>query len=284
MRSLAAALSLACSTLLFAQPTGPNSNPTTRGYYRQPAIHGDTIVFVSEGDLWKVPVAGGVATRLTTGSGDEAHPAISPDGKTVAFVATYEGPGEIYTMPLEGGLPVRQTYGAARVSFVGWTPDGKLMYSTREFSTLPSSQLVVLGARGREANEAEAPAVQRVPLYEADQGSYSADGKTLFFTRLPFQGSNTKRYQGGFIQQIWKYSAGGAEAVPLTTDYAGTSKEAMFWQGRVYFASDRDGVMNIWSMDQDGKDLKQHTKHADYDVASPELDAGRIVYQHGADI
>ncbi|MBS0192363.1 MAG: S41 family peptidase [Phycisphaerales bacterium] len=284
MRSLAAALALACSALVFAQPTGPNPNPTTRGYYRQPAIHGDTIVFVSEGDLWKVPVAGGVATRLTSGSGEEAHPAISPDGKTIAFVATYEGPGEIYTMPLEGGLPVRQTYGAARVSFVGWTPDGKMMYSTREFSTLPSSQLVVLGARGREANEAEAPAVQRVPLYEADQGSYSADGKTLFFTRLPFQGSNTKRYQGGFIQQIWKYSAGGAEAVPLTTDYAGTSKEAMFWQGRVYFASDRDGVMNIWSMDQDGKDLKQHTKHADYDVASPELDAGRIVYQHGADI
>lgn len=289
MRILFAFAALALVQPVFAQPTvssgaGPNPNPSTHGYYRQPAIHGDTIVFVSEGDLWRVPASGGVATRLTTGSGDEAHPAISPDGKTVAFVATYEGPAELYTMPIDGGLPVRQTYGASRVSFVSWTSAGKVLYSTREFATLPSSQLVTLLPRTREADPSEAAAVERVPLYEADQGTYSADGKTLFFTRLPFQGSFTKRYQGGFIQQLWKFGAGDAEATPLTTDFPGTSKDPMVWDGRVYFASDRDGVMNIWSMDPAGKDLKQHTKHAEYDVASPDLSNGRIVYQHGADL
>jgi len=287
MRILFAFASISLTQFALAQQAttaGPNPNPSTHGYYRQPSINGDTIVFVSEGDLWKVPVTGGTAMRLTTGSGDEAHPAISPDGKTIAFVATYEGPGEIYTMPIDGGLPVRQTFGAARVSFVGWTPAGKVMYSTREFATLPSSQLVTFAPRSRESNPSEAPTIERIPLYEADQGSYATDGKTLFFTRLPFQGSNTKRYQGGFIQQLWKFTTGETEATPLTTDYAGTSKEAMFSNGRVYFATDRDGVMNIWSMDQSGKDLKQHTKHAEYDVASPDLNNGRIVYQHGADI
>ncbi|MBX3378614.1 MAG: PD40 domain-containing protein [Phycisphaeraceae bacterium] len=284
MRSLAATLLITIPSLALAQTPGPNPNPSTHGYYRQPAIHGDTIVFVSEGDLWKVPVAGGSATRLTTGSGEESNPAISPDGKTIAFVGSYEGPGEIYTMPIDGGLPVRQTYGASRVTFVGWSPSGKVMYSTREFATLPSSQLVAFTPRVREADPVEAAAIERVPLYEADQGVYSDDGKTLFFTRLPFQGSNTKRYQGGFIQQLWKFGTGDAEATPLTTDYPGTSKDAMFWQGRVYFATDRDGIMNIWSMDQNGKDLKQHSKHTEYDVASPDLDNGRIVYQHGADI
>jgi tricorn protease len=249
--------------------------PQTKGYYRQPAIHGDTIVFVSEGDLWKVATTGGVATRLTTGTGDETNPAISPDGKTVAFMGQYEGPTEIYTMPLEGGLPTRRTFGAARMGFVGWTPDGKVMFSTREHATLPSSQLVVLSGDGART---------RVPLYEADQGAYAADGKTLFFTRLPFQGSFTKRYKGGFIQQLWKFSDGDAEASPLTTDFAGTSKDAMVWSGRVYFATDRDGMMNIWSMNPSGKDLQQHTKHAEYDIASPDLGGGRIVYQHGADI
>ena len=80
------------------------------GYYRFPAIHGDTVVFAAEGDLWKVDRRGGVATRLTTHPAEESNPAISPDGRTLAFSAAYEGPTEVYTMPIDGGLPVRRTF------------------------------------------------------------------------------------------------------------------------------------------------------------------------------
>src|SRR6266436_6543108 len=96
------------------------------GYYRQPALHKDTLVFVSEGDLWKVSVNGGIATRLTSHPGEEGRPAISPDGQTLAFTAQLEGPTEVYTMPLDGGLSQRRTFDGAAVEFVGWTPDGKL--------------------------------------------------------------------------------------------------------------------------------------------------------------
>jgi len=34
---------------------------SNRGYYRYPAIHGDQVVFTSEGDLWEVVIAGGAA-------------------------------------------------------------------------------------------------------------------------------------------------------------------------------------------------------------------------------
>ena len=80
------------------------------GYYRFPAIHGDTIVFTAEGDLWRVSVNGGVAQRLTTHPAEESRAAISPDGKTIAFSAAYEGPTEVYTVPIDGGVPVRQTF------------------------------------------------------------------------------------------------------------------------------------------------------------------------------
>ena len=59
------------------------------GYYRFPAIHGETVVFTAEGDLWKVPATGGVAQRMTSHPGMESHAAISPDGKSVAFTAQY---------------------------------------------------------------------------------------------------------------------------------------------------------------------------------------------------
>jgi tricorn protease len=249
------------------------------GYYRQPAISRDTIVFVAEGDLWRVPATGGVASRLTSHAGDESLPAISPDGKTVAFVGQYEGQADVYTMPLAGGRPRRRTYGAGRVTFVGWTPDGKVLYSTDGYSTLPSNQLVALDIRRDDV--AAVPTI--VPLAQAADGCYDPAGKTLYFTRLPFQGSHTKRYAGGTAQNLWKFAA-DSEAVPLSADYKGTSKRPLWWQERIYFVSDRDGSMNLWSMRPDGSELKQHTRHAGWDVADPSVGDGRIVYQLGADL
>jgi tricorn protease len=267
---------LAAFTLLVLTATATAAPPA--GYYRQPAVHKDTLVFVSEGDLWKVSLGGGVASRLTSHPGEEDLPAISPDGLTLAFTAQYEGPTEVYTMPLDGGRPQRRTFDGAAIDFVGWTPDGKLLFATNRHATLPARQLVTLDLSRKDTPRTV------VPLAQAADGCYDDNGKTLFFTRFPFQGSHTKRYQGGTAQNLWKYSDGADEAVPLTADYPGTSKNPLYWNGRVYFASDRDGTMNLWSMNPDGHDLKQHTHHAGWDVASPCLADGKIVYQLGADL
>ena len=211
-----------------------------RGYYRFPTIHDDTIVFTAEGDLWRVGIQGGLAERLTSHLGAETSAAISPDGQTLAFSAGYEGPTEVYTMPLVGGLPVRQTFqgGVARVA--GWTPDGKIMYATTAFSTLPDWQLATVNPETGERHV--------LPLAQANQGVFDPTGKQLFFTRLAHQSSSTKRYQGGTAENLWRYVDGDAEAVALTSDYKGTSRNPMWWQDRVYFNTDRDGVMNLWSM------------------------------------
>ncbi len=246
----------------------------TRGYYRYPAIHGTTIVFTAEGDLWQAGIEGGAARRLTTHPGEETRAAFSPDGKTIAFSANYEGPTEVYTMPAAGGLPTRRTFEGLAAQVAGWTPDGKVLYSTRRYSTLPDAQLATIDGENH---------IRLVPLSQASHGVYDPAGKTLFFTRMPFQGSHAKRYKGGTAQKLWRFTP-GAEAVPLTADYDGTSKEAMYWNGRVYFISDRDGTMNLWSMDENGRNLRQHTKHQGWDVQTASLSQGRIVYKLGADL
>ena len=250
------------------------------GYFRDPAISGDHVVFIAEGDLWRVPVSGGAAVRLSTHHSGEEKPSFSPDGKWLAFVGRFEGPSEVYVMPAQGGLPRRITFDAAKISHVGWTPDGKVLVGTNVYSGLPSQQLVALDISNPDGGIVRT----RIPLAQAADGIYSADGQMLFFTRLSFQGSHTRRYKGGTAQQLWSFIQDGSEARPLTSDYAGTSKSPMFWKDRVYFVSDRDGTMNLWSMQTDGKDPQQLTRHDDYDVASPALSEGRIVYQNGADL
>jgi tricorn protease len=261
--------------LLLAAAADPQATGAV-GYYRFPAIHGDVIVFGAEGDLWQIARSGGVASRLTSHPADESDPAISPDGTTLAFSAAYEGPTEVYTMPLAGGSPVRRTFDGGGARVVGFAPDGALVYSTGRYSTLPDAQLVRLDPGSGDRSV--------VPLAQAADASWTPDGRTLFFTRLPFQGSHTKRYRGGTAQSLWKHVEGTAEAVPLTADYPGTSKTPLWWHGRVYFLSDRDGTMNVWSMDEDGRDLRQHTHHKGWDTDSASLSDGRIVYKLGADL
>ena len=265
---------LAATVLLLGLPlNADNASPTRPGYYRFPAIHGDTVIFTAEGDLWSVSVKGGPARRLTSSPGQEINAAISPDGRTVAFSADYEGPLDVYTMPVDGGLPQRRTWDAGAI-VAGWTPDGRVLFRTRRYSTLPDPKLVAVDANGQR---------EVFPLSQSSEGAFTPEGKSLFFTRLPWQGSSTKRYQGGTAENIWRYDS-GTEAVLLTPDYVGTSHNPMFWNSRVYFLSDRDGTMNVFSMDAQGQDVKQFTHHRGFDVQSASLSEGRIVYQCGADL
>ncbi len=268
-------LFLACGLVaasLFAQPD------SGRGYYRYPALHNDTIVFTAEGDLWRVGAAGGAAQRLTSHPGAETHAAISPDGATIAFTGHYEGQTEVYAMPLTGGTPKRLTFEGETpgAQVRGWTAGGLVLYSTRHYSTLPNAQLVTVDPRTL--------AQEFIRLAQADEAAYDDTGATMFFTRLSAQSSHAKRYKGGTAQQLWRWSKDTPEAVPFTKGYDGTSRWPMWWQGRVYFATDRDGTMNVWSAKPDGTDLKQLTKHADFGVKTPSLSRGRIVYQNGADL
>ena len=274
MRACCLFVSLIASCQLLAA----TSAAAAPAYFRHPTLHGDTVVFTSEGDLWRVSVDGGVATRLTTHAEQETHAAFSPSGDRVAFSASYEGPTEVYVMSVDGGRPERLTFDGEQAAVVGWTPGGQVVYATRHFSTLPNTQLVAV--------DPDSHAQTVYPLEQACEVSFRPDGKTLFFARTTPQRGAVKRYKGGTAQQLWRYTMQDDEAVRLTQpqDYAGASREPMWYDGRVYFLTDRDGTMDVWSMTEAGDDLRQHTHHDSFDIQSPSMHDGRIVYQLGADL
>ena len=96
-------------------------------WMRYPAISpdGKTIAFCYKGDIFLVSSEGGRATQLTTHPAYDSRPVWSPDGKTIAFTSARDEGLNLYTVPVSGGTPTRLTYYTRSEIPVGFTPDGK---------------------------------------------------------------------------------------------------------------------------------------------------------------
>lgn len=246
------------------------------GYYRQPTINTDTVVFVCEDDLWTVPASGGIARRLTSGLGESSRPFLSPDGTQLAFVGQEEGQLEVYVMPALGGAAKRLTYmGASYCQTAGWTADGQVIFASN--ANQPFRNLLYLhtvdtdGSRPALINVGPAPSI-----------SYGPDGGVVI-GRNTADPARWKRYRGGTAGQVWIDERGTGEFHPLLSLDANLASP--MWLGkRIYFISDHEGTGNLYSCLPSGQDLQRHTDHEDYYARNPSTDGKRIVYHAGADL
>ncbi len=96
-------------------------------WIRYPAISpdGKQIAFASQGDLWIVATRGGRARSVTTHVAYERSPVWTPDGKQLVFVSDRHGNFDVFRVPVAGGRPVRLTYHSANDETCGVSPDGK---------------------------------------------------------------------------------------------------------------------------------------------------------------
>jgi Tol biopolymer transport system component len=80
-------------------------------WLRYPAISpdGKTIAFCFQGDIFTVPANGGTATQLTSNPAYDTTPVWSPDGSSIAFASDREGSMDVYIVSAKGGAPKRLT-------------------------------------------------------------------------------------------------------------------------------------------------------------------------------
>ena len=80
-------------------------SPAPAPAFAEPGISpdGNEIAFVSGGDIWTVPAAGGEARLLVSHAANETRPIYSPDRRQLAFVSTRTGGGDIYVLTLATG-------------------------------------------------------------------------------------------------------------------------------------------------------------------------------------
>lgn len=79
---------------------------------RYPAISpdGKTIAFGYKGDIYRVDANGGVAIPLTIHEAHDMMPVWSRDGKSIAFASDRHGNFDVFLIPATGGTPTRLTY------------------------------------------------------------------------------------------------------------------------------------------------------------------------------
>jgi len=239
---------------------------------RQPTMNGSQIVFAYAGDLWTVSREGGEASRLTTGAGREFSPQFSPDGKTVAFSGEYDGNVDVYTVPVAGGVPKRLTYHPGDDAFGGWTPDGKnlLFTSQRDSNSGRYARLFTMPVDGVNPSD--------VPLPMAFEGSYSPDATRLAYVPLPRGFNAWKRYRGGMATPIWiaNLSDSATEKIPRTDS---NDFNPMWIGDKVYFLSDRNGPITLFSYDTKSKRVTQAIQNNGLDIKSASASADGIVYE-----
>ncbi len=253
------------------------------GYYRHPTIHDDTIVFISEDDLWTVSVDGGIARRLTSNLGEVTTPRLSPDGSLLAFVGREEGGPEVYVMPSDGGQERRLTYLNSNSHIVGWSQDGKEILFTTSYGQVNRREMALFSIRA----DAENGEITPLPYGPAGAIAYGPDG-AIVIGRNTGDSARWKRYRGGTAGHLWIDRNGDGEFVRLLEALSGNIGSPMWLHAngdsRIYFVSDHEGIGNLYSCLPDGNDIRRHSDHADYYARNPSTDGQRIVYHAGADI
>jgi tricorn protease len=243
-------------------------------FLRMPHLHGDRIVFSSEGDLWVGSIQSRTAERLTTHPGEETAAFFSPDGASLAFTADYDGATEVYVMPVTGGAPRRLTYDG-HVRTVGWSPDGSLVYyrSSNRNPEVGVDRLWRVPAAGGVP--------ELLPISRVSFASLADDGRRLAFVPVSGEWQHWKRYRGGMADDIWLTDL-DTHTYRKLTDFPGVDTSPVWVGDQLYFVSERDGMANLYRYDPASGQVTPATRFTDYDVRYPSSDGRRVVFEHGA--
>lgn len=244
---------------------------------RQPDIADGNIVFTYGNDLWIVGSDGGDARRLTSFRGSETHPNFSPDGKHIAFTGQYDGNTDVYIVSTEGGEPQRLTWHPDNDVVRGWSPDGQHVI----FESSRTGAPVSVGKFWKVSREGTFP--EALPIPRGHRGDYSPDGNYFAYQQINQSDEEWRNYRGGQTRPIWVINMQDYTLDKLPWD--GSNDQNPSWMGdKIYFMSDRNYAMNVYSYDRTTNELEQLTNHAEYDVKELSTGDGMLVYEYGGSI
>ena len=113
---------------------------------------------------------------------------------------------------------------------------------------------------------------------EGGPASLSPDGSKLAYNLISREWRTWKRYRAGRAQDVWIYDL-QANSVEQLTEFEGTDNFPMWLGNRIYFTSDRSGILNLYRFDLETRETVQVTDYDDFDVLFPSRGAGGVIFQ-----
>ena len=235
---------------------------------------GSTIYFSYEGDIYTVPVTGGLALKIIAMEGVNSNPKISPDGKYLAFASNTQGNNNVYIVPVKGGEVVQLTFHDTNDVPVGWTTDSKTIYfESNRYNNLSVYSIPITGGTPLRlldhyfntiANFTQNPATGEYYFNESSES---------------YRYATRKGYKGDHNPNIKSWNPKTKEYKELT-DYRGKDIWPMVDnKGTLYYVSDEsNGEANI-IRHNDRKYLTSFKESVQYPSIS--YDGSKIVFIKG---
>ncbi len=255
-------------------------------WLRQPAISPDgaTIVFCYQGDIWRVPAAGGDAVALTTNEAYDHSPVWSNDGKSIAFASTRHGNNDVFVMPAEGGAPTRLTFHSNGEVPSAFSRDNQqlLFYANRQDD--PRNQHFPVGGLGELYTvPVKGGRPKQVSTIAMQMAVYSPDGQLIaYHDRKGYEDSYRKHHTSSVTRDVWTFNPTTKEYKQLTS-FAGEDRNPVFSKdGRtIYYLTEEKGTFNIHKMPATGGASTQVSFLAQHPVRSLSIsDGGLLCFNH----
>lgn len=215
-------------------------------WLRYPAISpdGQTIAFSYKGDLFTVPVTGGMATQLTTNPSYDAAPVWSPDGRRIAFLSMRAGNGDVYVVDRMGGEPRRLTTNSAEETPMTWLNDSTILFKS---SGMPTAQSIYFpGTYGQVYSVTLSGSRPRLfSTVHMEDVSVNANGDVLYHDKKGYEDEMRKHHQSSITRDIWLERQG---KFTKQTSFGGEDRTPRWApDGQAfYYLSEQDSTFNVY--------------------------------------